>query len=188
MTKPDLTQLTDRDQLGSFLNNYGLLGEAVEVGSLTGDYARQIMSQWRGRRLTCCDPWEMQDPNVYKEPVNSTNWESCWQSCQSMAVQYSPRVDLLKAYSPQAADLFKDESLDALYIDANHSYECCSADLKAWWPKLIVGGVMGLHDFRTDLVWPQNCDVKTAVLEFAKNNGLRFHYTPPCGSVWFVKN
>lgn len=188
MTKPDLTQLQSRDGLGNFLNQYGLLGEAVEVGTLTGDYARQIMSQWKGRKLHCIDPFEQQSDEVYKEPVNRTDWASVIQSCQSMAIQYSPRVELHKAYSPQAASLFEDESLDAVFIDGNHSYEAVSNDILAWWPKVQVGGVFGGHDFRNDTIWPQNCEVKKAVLEFLDRTGLRMHYTAPCGSWWVIKN
>lgn len=183
----DLTQLESRDGLGNFLNKNGLVGQMVEVGSLTGEYARQIMSQWNGLKLYMVDPWTVQDDNVYKEPVNHCDWESCVKSCQSLAIQYSPRIELHKAFSPEAAKWYVDGSMDAIYIDANHSYDCCTADLGAWWPKIKSGGVLGLHDFRTDLTWPQNCDVKTAVIEFADRLGLRYHYTPPCGSVWFVK-
>ena len=36
--------------------------------------------------------------------------------------------------------------LDFIYIDAQHSYESCKADIQLWWPKLKNGGVFSVED------------------------------------------
>lgn len=51
-----------------------------------------------------------------------------------------------KSSSSAAAD-FADESVDLVFIDADHSYEACLADICSWWPKLKFGGLMLGHDF-----------------------------------------
>lgn len=49
--------------------------------------------------------------------------------------------------SVEAAKSFADDSLDVVWIDADHSYDACKTDIAAWWPKLKAGGVMGGDDW-----------------------------------------
>jgi len=188
MPTPDLSTLTNRDEFGLWLNQQGLFGVGVEVGSLSGEYARQVISQWRGKILWMVDPWERQPDDVYREPVNHTDWDSCYRSCVALSQEYYGRVLLLKEFSPEAASNFTDGSLDWCYIDANHGLEAITADLAAWWPKVKKGGLFGGHDYRNDTTWPQNCEVKRAVDEFVRQlGGIAVHYTAPCGSWWLIK-
>jgi len=48
--------------------------------------------------------------------------------------------------STDMAQIVDDESLDLVYIDANHSYEGCLSDLRAWYPKVKIGGIVSGHD------------------------------------------
>jgi len=43
--------------------------------------------------------------------------------------------------------LFFDSTLDAVFIDADHSEEAVSRDIAAWWPKVKPGGILAGHDF-----------------------------------------
>lgn len=52
----------------------------------------------------------------------------------------------LKTTSVKAAKGFADESLDFVFIDAAHDYVSVSADLRAWLPKVKVGGMIAGHD------------------------------------------
>lgn len=38
-------------------------------------------------------------------------------------------------------------TIDMVFIDADHSYEACKADIAAWVPFVKLGGVMAFHDF-----------------------------------------
>merc|ERR1712032_976974 len=49
--------------------------------------------------------------------------------------------------SVAAADAFDDESLDVVYIDADHKWWSVLQDVAVWWPKVRPGGVMFGHDF-----------------------------------------
>jgi hypothetical protein len=55
--------------------------------------------------------------------------------------------------------LFKDNSLDYIYIDGNHDYDHAKQDLKLWWPKLRPGGLMAGHDY-LQLNWERQPKLK----------------------------
>jgi hypothetical protein len=57
------------------------------------------------------------------------------------------RLQLWPMPSLEAAAHFMDRSVDAVWIDGDHTYDGCKADILAWFPKLRTGGVMGGDDF-----------------------------------------
>ena len=60
------------------------------------------------------------------------------------------------------------DSYDLLFVDGDHSYEGCLADLERWWPGLAVGGSVVLHDCY------QGNEVQQAVDAFFGRNKARF--------------
>lgn len=70
-------------------------------------------------------------------------------------------VNTVNARSTDAAQQYTDESLDFVFIDANHDYANVSADIQSWWPKLKFGGTMAGHDYGLD-----RNDVARAVDDF----------------------
>src|SRR5262245_1870986 len=117
-------ELLRRQELGSYLNEAGLTGAGVEVGAQAGDFARQVLAQWQGRSLTLIDPWAGQAPSTYLDVTNgsATQQELRRAACKLLA-QRDPRVKLLQALSPAAANQFEDQSLDWVYLDGNHSFQ-----------------------------------------------------------------
>jgi hypothetical protein len=51
------------------------------------------------------------------------------------------------SWQPVTAKEFEDESIDFVFIDANHTYEFVSKDIAAFLPKMKKGGIMAGHDF-----------------------------------------
>jgi len=56
-------------------------------------------------------------------------------------------VTPIKEYSYLAARRYQDASVDFVWVDADHSREVVYEDLKAWMPKLKLGGIMAGHDY-----------------------------------------
>lgn len=54
--------------------------------------------------------------------------------------------------SVEASFKYDDKSLDFVFIDGNHSYDYVMADIKAWFPKLKWGGIIGGDDY--EAAWP----------------------------------
>jgi len=100
-----------------------------------------------------------------------------------------------KMSGSQAARCFPDESLDFIYIDADHTYEAVVNDIKVWYPKLKVGGLFGGHDYWKSRYFGRNFGVIQAVNEFAQEYDKSLHLTDdvrphPEGSInlksWWV--
>jgi len=92
------------------------------------------------------------------------------------------RCELIKANSFEASLLIPDNSLDFLYIDADHSYEGTKTDINAWYPKVRVGGVVAGHDYKNRAY----CRVKKYIDEFIKEQGLRLFVIQGRGCGWIV--
>jgi hypothetical protein len=67
----------------------------------------------------------------------------------------------------KASELYEDESLDFVFLDASHKYDDIKADLFAWYPKVKKGGIFAGHDYPT---WTQ---VVRAVDEFFPSKNFR---------------
>lgn len=87
-------------------------------------------------------------------------------------------IDLMVSTSLGAAAKLLDEGFDFIYLDASHDYENVVADLNAWYPKVVSGGVFAGHDWGGN--WP---GVTRAVNEFAES---RFLDIIDQGSTWRI--
>jgi len=73
---------------------------------------------------------------------------------------FSPdRYNFIRGASVDVARTIRDKSLNYIYIDADHTYPEVLKDLRAWYPKLATGGIIGGHDWTSS-------EVRQAVMEF----------------------
>lgn len=101
-----------------------------------------------------------------------------YRSCVNMFLD-RPWVEIIKDFSIQGSQRFKDKYFDFIYIDAAHDYDSVKEDLEAWWPKLKSGGIFSGHDYFPDTrIWRgKPCGVYQAVNEFAEKMGTKVHHT-----------
>jgi len=94
-------------------------------------------------------------------------------------------VKTYREYTVDAAKHFPDNYFDLIYIDADHSYEGCKADIEAWYPKVKKGGFI-IGDDYSDYVAPVTgvvFGVVKAVTEFSKKYNLKIYELPSHGWV-----
>ena len=56
-------------------------------------------------------------------------------------------VNTIVGDSSNVANFYKDESLDFVFLDGDHSYEGITKDILAWFPKLKPGGILAGDDY-----------------------------------------
>ena len=87
---------------------------------------------------------------------------------------------VLRERSLDVAASCEPNSLDFVFLDADHSQEAVRADIAAWWPAVKGGGLLGGHDY---------CDefpgVQIEVDDFARKHGLSVH--TGADNTWFLK-
>ena len=83
-----------------------------------------------------------------------------------------------KLDSVSAAHNYENNSLDFIFIDANHAYDAVLADIKAWYPKLKSGGHIAGHDYWNDE------GVRNAVKYYFNSQDDRYYYGEECWCVY----
>lgn len=175
--------LTHRESLGYWLNEAGLVGKGVEIGVAHAQFSSRILSTWKGQELYMVDPW-VSYPEYLESHVH-VNFEDWYQAAVKLS-QDDPRAKVVRKFSKEAAEDFKNGELDFAYIDGNHDYAHVLSDLDSWTPKVKVGGLVGGHDAYTDLENGAWCSVDKAVTRWCKERNIVFSVLP-CTSWFFIK-
>jgi predicted O-methyltransferase YrrM len=94
------------------------------------------------------------------------------------------KITDIKGFSWECASKFKDNSVDFVYIDADHRYESVKKDLNAWFSKVTPGGIFAGHDYEP-YEGQNHPGIKQAVDEFAFQNNLKIKTFEGC--VWYIE-
>lgn len=129
----------------------------VEVGCYLGRSSCYMASKIRdsGKRIEfyCVDTWTGSPPDRYNGEAIRRAVEENGGSIRRLFDENVRGCGLESWITPiempsvQAAAMFEDESLDFVFIDADHSPQAVYDDLNAWWPKLRPGGLLAGHDY-----------------------------------------
>jgi len=121
----------------------------VEVGSWLGRSAAfmavEIINSKKKIKFDCVDLWNgigAEKEYDQFDKIKPILYDIFSKNLESVKDYYTP----IKEYSDKAAELYKNKSLDFVFIDAGHEYEFIHADIKAWLPKVKKGGVIAGHD------------------------------------------
>ena len=149
----------------------------VEIGTFRGYSAKSIMKTLSIKKLYCIDPYieDYGDDNPYRSLSEAE------EEAKNMLSKYK-EVEFIKKTSDKAIKDIPD-NLDFVYIDGNHDYKFVKRDIKNYFKKLKVGGVLGGHDFYNGLN-PEHDGVVRAVLDIFKKHKLYIHYP----DWWIIKS
>ena len=175
-----LEMMKNREELPLVLNALNLLGRGVEVGTQYGLFASHILKYWKGQKLYLVDAWRQFDNYNDVANLDNNGQLDCLTKTFMNTYIFQDRVAFIRDLSVGAAELFENNSLDFVYLDADHSYAGCKKDLFAWFSKIKKGGLFGGHDFinsSKDINGCADFGVKEAVEEFANKNNLKVFST-----------
>lgn len=142
--------------------------DGAEIGVWKGAFATKICAGIPGVHLYAVDPWEPYD--TYHEAKNDQR--AMAEAKREALARLAPyRCTVLVATSLMGAEMVPDQSLDFVFLDANHEAAFVLTDLVTWIPKIRAGGIMAGHDYG-DVDGHPYIQVKAAVDDFTARHGI----------------
>ena len=117
---------------------------AIDLGTSQGRSA--VILSLAAKKVHTFDLFE----DVFAEEVDGDIqlWQTRGHSHENVKRSLSlfSNITVNKSDTADGASSFEDETVDFVFVDANHTYDGVQRDYRAWWPKLRKGGVMVFHD------------------------------------------
>ena len=160
--------------------------QGAEIGVFAGELSERLLAAREDLKLHLVDSWGDYDPTLaesgdYHATLSDSAQEKYFTRTRQAVSSFNGRAVIHRAKSVAAAQKAPD-SLDFVFIDADHSYEGCRGDIEAWKPKLRPGGLLCGHDYDNS-EFPQ-WGVKRAVDEYVTANDLNLELGD--NFTWFV--
>ena len=130
-------------------NNYK---NFIEIGVWFGNNILAIAKELPNILCYGIDPYssgsyEKEMKNLDDKYILLDNYsEQIYNSVLKSSKNYN-NVKIIRENSKNASYLFQDETIDLIFIDANHSYEEVKNDILYWLPKVRQGGCISGHDY-----------------------------------------
>ena len=166
-----------REDIPFLLNEKKLTGFGAEIGVLRGEFSDHLLKYWKGKKLYLIDAWRNFPGKVdFNNPDHNGQLDNIAKAFMSV-YPYNERATLIRELSSEACNLFKNEFLDFIYLDAAHDFETVYQDLVLWYPKIKKGGIFFGHDYLDCDAGHTLFGVKSAVDTFAKERSLEVFAT-----------
>lgn len=140
-----------RDDLAVLFGELGF-NRGVEVGVDKGEYSEVLCKANPNLELFGVDPYIL---SAYEERINpkeagihdtQEGFDGNLDTAKNRLARFE-KYQFVRKPSLEALDDFEDESLDFVYIDANHDFPNFINDLHGWLKKVKTGGIMSGHDY-----------------------------------------
>ena len=154
--------LKNRTELARYFNELGFK-HGAEIGVLGGKYSVELCKA--GMKVYCIDSWGINEIRLHDYHLRK------YEVAKIALDPYN--AVLIRMLSMDAVKNFKDDSLDFVFIDANHRYGYVKNDIIEWTKKVKKGGIVSGHDYLAI----HGCDVKTAVDEYVKEHNISLEIT-----------
>lgn len=120
----------------------------AEIGVSWGNTTEVLLKDLKLKRLYCVDPWlPYEGHNAGAVFSTKPDADNHYREAMKRILPHYEKVKILEMSSKEAAEQVPDESLDFVFIDADHSLKAVTEDLNLWWPKVKTGGIFSGHDW-----------------------------------------
>ena len=160
-----------RSDLPSLFEELGF-NVGAEIGVLRGEFSEMLCQGNPNLKLHCVDPWELYEGY---DDYGTRDLENYREEAIKRLAQYD--CGIIQKYSLDALSDFEDNSLDFVYLDANHSFQSVINDVCGWLKKVRRGGIISGHDYRRYV----DLDVHQHVVEAISGYTYAYKIRP-----WFV--
>lgn len=129
--------------------------KGAELGVSQGRFTMYLCATMHDMKMLAVDRWaplptmEGEGSQTYEGWDHEGNYQRFAETCETY---FPDRVEIQRMDSASAAASIPDESLDFVFVDADHTYQGCLRDIDAWYPKVRQGGMVCGHDY--NLKWP----------------------------------
>lgn len=168
-----------------FFKRYDLAGlfhelgykTGAEVGVYKGEYSEVLCLRNPGVKLYCIDPWRVYKSKV-PEPFSSDQnaLDGFYKEAKMRLASYN--CSIIKKPSMEAVEDFEPNSLDFIYLDANHDYKHVSEDLDAWAKIVRSGGIVSGHDYGHFKHKDMGLDAKRAIDAYVEIHHIKILFLP----------
>lgn len=151
----------------------------IEIGTWTGAsslfFAELIKAGNKKIDFYTIDTFEGSEEHLEWDIIKEKKLYEYYMSVREPLKDY---IKVIKgnSHDEEVVGLFRNESLDAIFIDGDHSHKGVKKDLDLWYPKIKIGGLVSGHDY----IWGGK-GVKPIVDFFSGFRAIPFWQ----GDVWY---
>lgn len=169
-----------RDELPEFFKEMGFK-VGIEIGVYKGRFAEKFCL--KGLKMYAIDNWLVFELAGLKVNQSQERQDVLYERAKRLLGRYKDCTVIRKS-SMDAVKDFEYESLDFVYIDADHSFRGISNDIYEWYLRVKKGGIISGHDYaymgtdpRAKSSYDTYCHVKPVVDAFVQAFGIKSYYT-----------
>ncbi len=151
----------------------------AEIGVNKGMFSKWMCHKIRPLKLYLVDPYlSYQEYGEYSDQVALN---AIYEEAQVRLAKYN--CEFVRKKSMDALRDFNDNSLDFVYIDANHSFEFVVNDIAEWSKKVRPGGMISGHDYSNYMR-----EVRIAVDSWVEVKKIKPWFTTDHANWFWIKN
>jgi hypothetical protein len=119
----------------------------AEVGVLNCDFSINLLKMLPSCKIYLIDPWAYSADRTIQQAANYSDdvQEARYNLVCALTKPYN--AEIIRKTSKDALTDVPDNSLDFVYIDADHEYPSVKFDIQQWHKKVKKGGIVSGHDF-----------------------------------------
>jgi len=160
-----------RIDLAQIMIELGFKGIGVEVGVAQGEFLCHFLKH------VPMEKWYGIDPFVPYKGYTDYTLRKTFETLENKTKENIggfKNCEIIKEFSMDAVKRFEDNSLDFVYIDANHRNPWVSEDIVEWAKKVRPGGIVAGHDYVSPKQEGVDCQyaVKEAIQKYIKDNDI----------------
>jgi predicted O-methyltransferase YrrM len=121
--------------------------KGVEVGVADGLFSEMLCNALPDGHIWSVDPWIVY--GKHRKEQHYRDEKECKRFYQAASDRLTalPNCTMIQEFSMAAVKHFDDESLDFVYIDADHLLKSVVDDVVEWSEKVKIGGIVAGHDY-----------------------------------------